>query len=286
MRYFSIISCFASALMLGLTLTSCDKDEKVDVTQPDDNIDNPVWEVEAFLPAFCADKTVAAWYSVYSETDYKKKIEAVFLFTDSTVIVTKSKVYSEEDGRDPSREVMHEGTYQVSDGDFDNGALQILLPGGVSLRARITDGELTLMAVSYVRQDIAGIPAPTQPTDDVFNGKIQAYLPALTIEINYAAWYEYVVQDQNKTRIDAIFLNTDSLMLYTRSVFYASGRKPAYEILDIGRYELTEGDFTTGNITLKFSTGEIFEATVTDGQMPISDKTFIKQDIADLPDEI
>ncbi len=285
MKSFGFISFFASALMLGLTFTSCDKDGKSDVTQPDDNSDNPVWEVEAFLPSFCADKTVAAWYSVYSETDYKKKIEAVFLFTDSTVVVTKSKVYSQEDGRDPSREVMHEGSYQVSEGDFDNGALQILLPGGVSLRARISDGELTLMAVTYVRQDNAGIPAPSQLTD-VFNGKIQAYLPAFNIEINYAAWYQYVVQDEQKTKIEAIFLDTDSLMLYTRSVFYESGREPAYDLLNIGRYELVEGDFGTGKLDLKFSEDAVYEATVTDGQLPFYDKTFIRQDIADLPDKI
>lgn len=285
MKSFGFISFFASALMLGLTFTSCDKDGKSDVTQPDDNSDNPVWEVEAFLPSFCADKTVAAWYSVYSETDYKKKIEAVFLFTDSTVVVTKSKVYSQEDGRNPSREVMHEGSYQVSEGDFDNGALQILLPGGVSLRARIQDGELTLMAVTYVRQDNAGIPAPSQLTD-VFNGKIQAYLPAFNIEINYAAWYQYVVQDEQKTKIEAIFLDTDSLMLYTRSVFYESGREPAYDLLNIGRYELVEGDFGTGKLDLKFSEDAVYEATVTDGQLPVYDKTFIRQDIADLPDKI
>ena len=159
MKYLGFISFFASALMLGLTFTSCDKDGKSDVTQPDDNSDNPVWEVEAFLPSFCADKTVAAWYSVYSETDYKKKIEA-------------------------------------------------------------------------------------------------------------------------------IFLDADSLMLYTRSVFYASGREPAYDLLNIGRYKLVEGDFSTGKLDLEFSVIESYEVTVNDGQMPISDKTFIKQDIADLPDEI
>ena len=276
------MSFFAAALMLGMACVSC---EKADVTQPDDNGNNPVWEVEAFLPSYCADKTVSAWYSVYSETDYKKKIEAVYLFSDSTVIVTKSKTYSQEDGRDPSREVMHEGTYQVLEGDFDNGSLQILLPGGVSLRARISDGELTLMAVTYVRQDNAGIPAPSQLTD-VFNGKIQAYLPAFNIEINYAAWYQYVVQDEQKTKIEAIFLDADSLMLYTRSVFYSSGREPAYELLNIGRYELVEGDYSTGKLDLKFSEDAVYEATVTDGQLPVYDKTFIRQDIADLPDKI
>lgn len=290
MKISGLMSFFAAALMLGMACVSCDKEEKevekADVIQPEDNSgDTLVWEVEAFLPSFCADKTVAAWYSVYSENDSRKKIEAVFLFTDSTVVVTKSRVYSQEDGRDPTREVMHEGTYQVLEGDFDNGALQILLPGGVSLRARISDGELTLMAVSYVRQDIAGIPASTQMTD-VFNGKIQAYLPAFTIEINYAAWYQYVVQDEQKTKIEAIFLATDSLMLYTRSVFYTSGREPAYELLSIGRYVITEGDFTTGKMDLKFSEIESYDVTVTDGQMPIQDKTFIKQDMADLPDEI
>ena len=94
------------------------------------------------------------------------------------------------------------------------------------------------------------------------------------------------VQDEQKTKIEAIFLATDSLMLYTRSVFYTSGREPAYDLQTIGQYELLEGDYSTGKLGLKFRADEVYEATVTEGQMPVNDKTFIQQDLADLPDEI
>lgn len=286
MKTYGFISFFAATLVLGLTLTSCDK-EKADINQPDDGGKDPA-EVEAFLPDSYADKTVAAWYSVYSEADYKKKIEAVFLFTDSTFIVTKSKVYTEEDGRDPSRVVMNEGKYQLSEGNFDNGVLIISLQGWAELDASISDGELTMMGVTYTKQDNAKVPAATRSTENEFIGKVQAYRPAFNIDISYAAWYEYVVQTERTIRIEAIFLETDSLMLYTRSMFYTQkdGRKPVYEVLDVGRYKLVEGDFSTGRVDLRFSTNEVFEATVTDGQMPIADRTFVKQDIADLPDAI
>ena len=279
MKTTCIKSLLSAALMLGFTCISCD-DEKADVTQPDNN---PVWEVEAYLPSTFADKTVSAWYSVYSETDYKKKIEAVFLFSDSTFIVTKSKTYSQEDGRNPSREVMYHGTYHVLEGDFDNGNLEILLPGDFSLDAGISDSELTLMAVTYIRQDNAAIPDPIQTTQELFTGKMEAYLPAFTIEFNYAAWYQHVAQDYNQTRIDAIFLSTDSLMLYTSSVFYTSGRQPAYELLNIGKYKIAEGDFTNGKLNLWFRADQVYETTVTQGEMPARNMIFTQQDIANLP---
>lgn len=286
MKIWRLISIVVAGLMLGLTFASCDK-EKADVNEPEGSGKNP-GEVEAFLPESYADKTVTAWYSVYSEADYKKKIEAVFMFTDSTLIVTKSKVYTEEDGRDPSRVVMYEGKYRVSEGDFDNGVLIISLQGGVSLNAEVSAGEFTLMGVTYTRQNNAKIPAATRSTENEFIGNVQAYLPAFNIDISYAAWYEYVVQTERSIRIDAIFLETDSLMLYTRSMFYTQkdGRKPVYEVLDIGRYKLVEGNFSTGRVDLTFSTNEVYEATVTDGQMSIADMIFTKQKMEDAPEPL
>jgi hypothetical protein len=285
MKTTGFISMIAAALTLSLTYVSCDKDDTKDA-QPQDNNNTTV--VKAFLPDTYADKTVAAWYSIYSEADYKTKIEAVFLFTDSTLAVTKSKVYTEEDGRDPSRVVMYEGKYEVNEGDFNNGIFIFTFTAGSAFNIEITDGQLTFMGQTYAKQDNSKVPAPTKTTENEFIGTVQPYLPAFTIEINYAAWYTSTTQETNRIKIDAIFLNTDSLMLYTRSRFYTQkdGRKPSYEVIDIGTYKLTEGDYTTGMATLKLSTGEVYDAIITDGQMSVMDVVFTKQDNDKLPEPV
>lgn len=269
---------------MSLTFTGCDKDDTEETQQ--DNTQSTV--VKAFLPSTYADKTVAAWYSIYSEADYKTKIEAVFLFTDSSLVVTKSKVYSEEDGRDPSRVVMYEGQFRISEGDYDNGTLLFAVTPGSSIQVEITDGKLSFMGQTYAKQANSKVPAATKTTENEFIGTVQPYLPAFNIEINYAAWYTSTTQQTNSIKIDAIYLNTDSLMLYTRSRFYTQkdGRKPSYEVIDIGTYKLTEGDYTTGAATLTLSTGDVYDAIIADGQMSVMDVTFIKQDNDKLPEPV
>lgn len=284
MKTTRFISFVAGALIMSLTFTGCDKDDTEETQQ--DNTQSTV--VKAFLPSTYADKTVAAWYSIYSIADYKTKIEAVFLFTDSTFAVTKSKVYTEEDGRDPSRVVMYEGTYQITEGDFNNGTLIFSLAPGSLFDVEITDKRLTFMGLTYAKQNNSKVPAATETTENEFIGTVQPYLPAFNIDINYAAWYTYTTQETNRIKIDAIYFNTDSLMLYTRSRFYTQkdGRKPSYEVIDIGTYKLTEGDYTTGTATLKLSTGEVFDAAITDGQMSVMDIVFTKQDNDKLPEPV
>lgn len=297
MKTIRFISIIAAALTISLSYTSCDKDDTEEIQQQQEqeqeqqeqNNDNDSTSVVgAFLPDTYADKTVAAWYSIYSEADYKKKIEAVFLFTDSTLAVTKSKVYTQEDGRDPSRVVMYEGKYQVTEGDFNNGIFVFKFTPGSSYDVQITDGQLSLMGQTYAKQDNAKIPAATQTTENEFIGTVQPYLPAFTLEIEYAAWYTNTVQEDNRIKIDAIFLSTDSLMLYTRSKFYTQkdGRKPTYDLVNIGKYKLIEGDYTTGKIDLYFSVDQIYDAIITDGQMSALDMVFTKQDIDKLPEPI
>ena len=283
MKKKGLLWLLASAFMLCLTYTSCEELEGL----IDDNEETLSGE-EAFFPKAYADKTVAAWYSIYSEADYKKKIEAVFLFTDSTLAVTKSKVYTQEDGRDPSRVVMYEGKYQVTEGNFDNGIFIFTFTPGSSFDVQITDGQLSLMGQTYAKQDNAKIPAATQTTENEFIGTVQPYLPAFTLEIEYAAWYTNTVQEDNRIKIDAIFLSTDSLMLYTRSKFYTQkdGRKPTYDLVNIGKYKLIEGDYTNGKIDLYFSVDQVYDAIITDGQMSTMDLIFTKQDIDKLPEPI
>ena len=285
MKTNKFISIIAAVLALSLTYTSCDKEDN---KEPQQQTDNSTTVAKAFLPDTYAQKTIAAWYSIYSEADYKTKVEAVFLFTDSTLAITKSKVYTPEDGRDPSRVVMYEGKYEVTEGDFNNGIFVFTFTQGPSIDVQIAEGQLSFMGQTYTKQDNSEVPAPAKTTENEFIGTVQPYLPAFNIQINYAAWYTSTTQDVNRIKIDAIFLDTDSLMLYTRSRFYTQkdGRKPSYEVIDIGKYKLTDGDYTTGTATLKLSTGDVYQAVITDGQMSVMDAVFTKQDNDKLPEPV
>ena len=294
MKTIRFISIIAAALTISLSYTSCNKDDIEETPQqqqqqqqPQDNgIDSTNIE-GAFLPDTYADKTVAAWYAAYSEEDYKKKVEAVFLFTDSTLILTKSKVYSEEDGRDPSRVTMYEGKYDVAQGDLSNGIFTIQLTPRSAFDVEIADGKLSLMGQRYTKQDNAKVPAAAKSTENEFIGTVQPYMPILNLEVNFVAWYTCTTQQDYRIKIEAIYFNTDSLMLYTTSKFYTQkdGRKPSYD-LDLGKYIFTEGDYSNGKATLTLSTGVVYDAIITDGQMAVMNNVFIKQDNDTIPEPL
>ena len=284
MKIRRLISVFATALMLCPALTSCDMEKEDPATrQSNSGQDNPD-VAQAFFPTTYARKTVAAWYSVFSQEDYKTKVQAVFLFTDSTVIITKSKVYSQEDGREPSRVIMYEGTYHITDGNYSNGLASFKLDFGATYDVEIVNGRLTVMNTTYTMQDKADVPTPTKSTQDEFIGDVQAYLPAFSMEMAVAAWYTDTTKESRRIKIEAVYLFTDSTILSTKSQFYTQkdGRKPSYEITDIGIYEL-EGDYTNGTLSLTLNASEPMEAEISNGQLSMNGKNFNKQDNTDLP---
>ncbi len=116
-------------------------------------------EPEAYLPASYADKTLDAWYMLKEEDDDKIKIEAIFLFNDNTLVKTSSKVYSVEDGREPSYEIDAEGTFTITSGDYDNGAAHVKA-GEMEFDVTISDGILSAMDAEFTKQDNADAPEP------------------------------------------------------------------------------------------------------------------------------
>ena len=114
-------------------------------------------EAEAYLPASYADKTLDAWYTLKDEDSDKIKIEAVFLFNDNTLVVTSSKVYSVEDGREPEKKINAEGTFTITSGDYDNGTADVDA-AGMQFEVTITDGVLSAMDAEFIKQDNADAP--------------------------------------------------------------------------------------------------------------------------------
>ncbi len=166
MKIKGLLSVMAAAVMLNLTCASC---EKILETEPEpEPLSGFTQLAEPYLPESYGDKTIAAWYSVYSENDYKSKVEAVFLFTDSAVAITKSKTYTIEDGREPVHDVLSLGIFHQLEGDFTNGTLSFELSAGMppTRNGQIEDGVLTLDGISYTKQDNAKAPVPNKLTQN------------------------------------------------------------------------------------------------------------------------
>lgn len=114
---------------------------------------------EAYLPAAYANKTIAAWYAFSNVENDRIKTEAVFLFTDNTMIVTKAKVYTSD--RTPEQALEVEGTYELASGDYENGSLNVDADG-TRITATISGGVLSAMGEQYAKQANANAPKPTK----------------------------------------------------------------------------------------------------------------------------
>jgi len=101
MKLKGLFAIMAAALMLSLSITSC---EELDGLFDDEetSVDD-----KAFFPETYSQRTVAAWYSLTENKDNGKRIEAVFLFTDGSFVTTKNRSYT--DGRSSERIILAEG---------------------------------------------------------------------------------------------------------------------------------------------------------------------------------
>ncbi|MBR5707380.1 MAG: hypothetical protein IKX55_07430 [Bacteroidaceae bacterium] len=119
-----------------------------------------IGEIQPYLPAQYAEKTVAAWYVTADIDNSKVKIESVFLFTDNTLVKTTSKFYSVSDGRDPEYKIEGEGHYELKEGDYSNGVASVVLSNGQTMTVEIVDGLMMAMDEYFAKQDNADLPDP------------------------------------------------------------------------------------------------------------------------------
>ena len=92
--------------------------------------------------------------------DNQVKIQAVFLFTDNTLVKTTSKFYSVNDGREPDYRIEGEGRYEIKDGDYSNGMASVVLSDGTTFDVTIEEGLMFAMNEYFAIQDNADLPAP------------------------------------------------------------------------------------------------------------------------------
>ena len=158
MKIFRIIPILAAAFMLSLSFTSCDEKDNLDTEKADKNT-----QTSAYLPIEYANKQVAAWYMLTDQSDNKTKIEAVFLFKDSTLAVTKVKFYSESDGRKPEYDINATGRYKITQGDYTNGKADVITSGGDAFEVNIENGILYAMNEEFTKMSNSLLPSAYNP---------------------------------------------------------------------------------------------------------------------------
>ena len=293
MRKFGFIPILAAALMLSLVYTSCDELEGLfdgDKESAD----------QAFFPKSYEGKTVAAWYARTDKSDDKVKTTAVFLFTDKTFVVTKSKVYDDESKNE--RKIEAEGTYTFLEGDYDNGKAIAEVNGGGLMTIMIEKGKLTNVDVNEVfkKQDNNKVPKAQDPVDGDgggqggnhgnLDGAVEPFFPKAYADKKVAAWYAL---SGNKGQEDfdvdytiSIFMFDDYSFVVTYSALLdgPSGMFQVRQISEGGRYAITDGDYNSGTAELYLENGKVMKVLIDRGDLMTEDyKEYFKQDNSKVP---
>lgn len=120
-----------------------------------------------------------------------------------------------------------------------------------------------------------------------FTDKATAYFPDAYAEKTLAAWYSLTETDEDRIKIEAIFLFDDNTLIKTTSKVYseADGREPSDELEATGEFTITSGDYDNGEAHVVLAGGEMeFDVTISGGVLSAMGAEFIKQDNADAPE--
>ncbi len=112
-----------------------------------------------------------------------------------------------------------------------------------------------------------------------FETEPTAYLPASHAGKIIEAWYMLKEADEDKIKIEAVFLFQDFSLVVTSAKVYSveDGREPEDKINAEGTFTITSGSYNDG--TAHVDTGEMqFDVTITDGVLYAMEEEFIKQD--------
>ncbi len=300
MKKVTFLLALAAAFTLSLTFTSCDEKENLDKEQASDNI-------KAYLPIEYANKQVAAWYMLTDQSDNKTKIEAVFLFTDSTLAVTKVKFYSESDGRKPEYDINATGRYKIKEGDYTTGKADVITSGGDAFEVNIKNGILYAMNEEFTKMSNSLLPSAYNPNGGGNNNQgggnnqggdnnnLDPFFPKSYEDKNISAWYSYsateAAQGYEFKRTAAVYLFEDNTYVATINMSTSNpqhGQHSSCMIVSEGTYQKVEGNFTTGKITITDDKNSM-TVEIQDGQLKIKDtetpevSIYFKQDNSKLP---
>ncbi len=229
-----------------------------------------------------SDANLAAWYKATRTIDNVEYDVAAILFDDNTIIFTRTRV-PDGSGFTYQTEIIGKGKYAILDGDLINGRIKISMFEQESYLS-IIDGVISSEDVEYIKQDNSKYTGSTDFSDvggDDVGGDdggdddgeeyntddIKAYLPSEYAKMTVSAWYIAINEEDNKVKVEAVFLFNDNSLVVTKSKIYAKsdGRDPQYDINATGTYQLTSGNFTTGRANVVTADGMVMEVAIENG---------------------
>ena len=245
-------------------------------------------DVPAFFPTSYAGKPVIAWYSFVTSNPVETIVEAVFLFTDNTLIVTERKIHS-QDNMSEERHVWLRGSYTItSDVDYDNFTADVITDEQRKMNITAANGYLVLeynSDMTFKRRQLKDIPDPLDSTDgyqgddngDDNGGEGQS-------DASLVAWYTSTQTYNNREYTIAIVLLDDGTVAFTSTpAADGSGAMVMTSIMGVGTYKIVEGDLTNGIIRIVMY-GEPQDFTASNGVVTVKEDgqemTYYQQDNA------
>ncbi len=258
-------------------------------------------DVPAFFPSSYAGKLLLVWYKYVEVKENSTRVEAVFLFADGTFVTTKHKVYSKEDGRSPVREIIVEGAYSLISGDYQDGVLKGILANGETMDITIENGIMKAKDENFAMQDATELPEPSDPTNNGQQGgegqggedqgnEVPAFFPKAYADKTVVAWYSFSEGEKGETRVEAVFLFENDVVIVTENKVFAEelGMGPERYIKSVGSYKLREGDYENGLGLVELSEVGQHQVKIEKGVLTVDGLygEYIKRALADIPDPL
>ncbi|MCM8873361.1 MAG: DUF5119 domain-containing protein [Paludibacteraceae bacterium] len=142
----------------------------------------------AFFPISYEKLSVAAWYAYSNADSAQVKILAVYLFDNGTFVSTKRKYENGEE----TRVVEASGRYEILQGDYSNGQVDIYSAAGLDtmrMSATIENDVMTVyengqaMEETFTRQYI-DVPSGMSETAEVFEPEVEEYLEPIDLGLS------------------------------------------------------------------------------------------------------
>ena len=278
--------------------------------------------LEAFFPNGFSSKDVASWYAqsgTVSEQGYEMQYNAaIFFFANGQFVATAHSVITGPDGPIPTKAIAIKGSYEwVGEGNFDNGKLKLIGDDGKVIVVDIADGKLTGIETEdgqvtiYSKQDNKSVPQSSDPTENGQQGgegeggegeggegqggedqgnEVPAFFPKAYAEKTVVAWYSFSEGEKGETRVEAVFLLEDNIVIVTENKVFGEevGMNPERYIKDTGSYKLREGDYETGLGIVELKEMGQHQVKIANGVLTVDGLygEYAKRALADIPDPL
>ena len=282
--------------------------------------------IEAFFPNGFSTKDVASWYAQagkIQEQGYEMQYKAaIFFFAKGQFVATVHSVITGPEGPIPTKIISIKGRYEWVEGNFETGKLKLIGDDGKVVVVDIVQGKLTGIetengeVVIYAKQDTNSVPQPSDPTDNYQPGgegqggegeggegqggegqggenqgnEVPAFFPKAYAEKTVVAWYSFSEGEKGETRVEAVFLFENDVVIVTENKVFAEelGMGPERYIKSVGSYKLRDGDYENGLGLVELSELGQHQVKIAEGVLTVDGLygEYIKRALADIPDPL